>query len=212
MLSFPDSDSAVGAGPPARPTPGGLDSALCALMPLIRQGCPRSFAQLHALTGARLFGIVLRINPSRCEAEEVLQEVYVRVWTERAQFDLERAKVIPWLGAIARHAAIDSLRRRRVRPATQTGGALDEATDCYAHCPSPWPGPFEQLAQQQGQQAITSLLPALTDDQRQCLTLAYLNGMSHVQIAQQLGRPLGTVKSWLRRAFDTLRPSLAEHR
>jgi RNA polymerase sigma-70 factor (ECF subfamily) len=219
MLTSPDADAALRPRQPAQPAPPAppvrcaLDSDLSTLMPLIRQGCTRSFAQLYGLTNSRLFGIVLRINASRCEAEEVLQEVYVRVWTERAQFDLERAKVMHWLGAIARHAAIDSLRRRQVRPATQTGWATaDTEDDCYALLPSSWPSPFELLARQQGQQAIDGLLAALTDAQRQCLALAYLNGMSHAQIAQQLGQPLGTVKSWLRRAFDTMRPGLAAHR
>ena len=188
------------------------EQVLLGLMPLICNGCRASFERLYQLTASRLFGIVLRINPTRPEAEEVLQEIYVKVWTRRSSFDGAKGPVMFWLAAIARYGAIDSLRRRQARPEVNLNSDVSAADDCYAGFASATPGPLESVIQNQGAHAIRDMLRALPDTQRQSLTLAFYDGLSCSQIAQHLNQPLGTVKSALRRAFQKMRPALADHR
>ncbi len=180
---------------------------LARLLQNVQCGCAPSFEQLYALTSARLFGIVLRINRDQAEAEEILQEVYFKAWQQCHQFDATRGAVVHWLAGIAHNTAISSLRRRRARPVTRQDGGEDD----YAASVSDWPPQWEAVAQAQAARAVGESLARLSSEQRQCLTLAFFDGLSHAEIAQQVGKPLGTVKSWLRRALLTMRPSLTEH-
>jgi RNA polymerase sigma-70 factor (ECF subfamily) len=211
--SHPDDEADEhGTGHRASATPPALDDELAQLIPPICVGCSESFARLYALTSTRLFGIVLRINSTRPEAEELLQDIYLKVWTGRARFDLDKGSVMGWLTGIARYAAIDSLRRRHTRPEPQWEMAHVEVSDCYAECPSSTEGPVEAMVAQQLAQAIQYFMAELPAGQKRCLALALYDGMSHSEISQHLGLPLGTVKSWLRRALDMMRPALAHHR
>ncbi len=189
-----------------------VDLELISLMPLVCAGCRTSFARLYGLTAARLFGVVLRINSVRPEAEEVLQETYAKFWNDRARFDGAKGKLMFWLIGMARCGAIDSLRRRRARPAVGSATEATDASDCYAGFMSATPGPLESAMLKQSADAVQNMLVSLPDAQRQSLALAFYEGLSHSEIAQRLGRPLGTVKSSLRRALAKMRPALAEHR
>jgi RNA polymerase sigma-70 factor (ECF subfamily) len=188
-----------------------LDRELTALMAGVGHDCRTSFRRLYRLTHSRLLGTVLRINPVRSEAEEVLQETYLRVWTERARFDASKGDVLSWMAAIARHRAIDSLRRRHARPALAPAHHEDEPAECYAAFAIPAPGPCEIAIQGQTAHAVQRLLGHAPEPQRQMLTLAFLEGLSHREIAQRLQRPLGTVKSTLRRALRSMRAQVAQH-
>jgi RNA polymerase sigma-70 factor (ECF subfamily) len=189
-----------------------LDGELLDLMPQVVLGCTKSFARLYSLTSRPLFGIVLRINAVRPEAEEVLQETFVRVWAQRAQFDAGRGKAMVWLAAIARYRAIDSLRMRNRLPLFDVALCVDEVADDYGDFVSACLGPLEAAIRLQQAQAVARLLGVLADGPRQSLMLAFHEGLSHSEIARRLGRPVGTVKSWLRRAFADLRPALEGHR
>ena len=186
------------------------DDDLVALMHAVRVGCRASFAQLYVLTSPRLFAVVLRINRDRDEAQDVLQEVYMKVWTRCAQFDPREGRAIHWLVGIAHHSAIDSVRRGRVRP--RHGHAVEaDVDDPYAGLPSAEPQPPEVLRQARAAEAVQRRLAALTVDQRDALTLAFYDGLSHDEIARELGRPVGTVKSWIRRSLMAMRPTLIDH-
>ena len=117
------------------------EQTLMGLMPLICNGCRTSFERLYQLTASRLFGIVLRINPRRPQAEEVLQEIYVKVWTRRSSFDAAKGPVMFWLAAIARYGAIDSLRRRQARPEVNLNSEVSaaEPRSC-TRAPGAWRG------------------------------------------------------------------------
>ena len=191
------------------------DQALNDLMPAVRDGSEAAFQRLYALTSPLLFGIVLRINAVRPEAEEVLQEIYIKVWTERASFDDSKGKLMFWLTAIARYGAIDSVRRRHARPAFKSapvGTDSAEPADCYAGFVSPVPGPLEHIILKQGASAVLDMLGGLPQAQRQSLVLAFYEGLSCSEIAHRLNKPLGTVKSSLRRSLQKMRPALAAHR
>ena len=190
--------------------PGGheeQDRELAQLLQNVQGRCALSFARLYALTNARLFGIVLRINRDRPEAEEILQEVYFKAWQHCHQFDATRGVVVHWLAGIAHNTAISSLRRRSCRPIARHEGGEED----YAACVSDWPQQCEILAQAQAARAVGEGLARLSNEQRHCLTLAFFDGLSHAEIALQVGKPLGTVKSSVRRALVAMRPSLTEH-
>jgi RNA polymerase sigma-70 factor (ECF subfamily) len=172
-----------------------------------------SFERLYGLTSPRLFGIVLRIHPDGAEAEDVLQDVYLKVWRRCAQFDADKGSVMHWLSGMARYSAIDGHRRRTSRPSTvHRSIADDEDTDPYAGMESNDPQPLELVIRDHSAAAVNRCLRLLSNEQRESLTLAYCDGLSHAQIAIRLGQPVGTVKSWLRRAYEVLRPALADHR
>ena len=183
------------------------DCELALLLQNLQRGCAASFAQMYGRTNARLFGIVLRINRDRPEAEEILQEVYFKAWQQCHQFDATRGVVAHWLAGIAHNTAISSLRRRGARPIARRDGGEDD----YAGCVSEWPQQCEVLAQAQAARAVGKGLARLSNEQRHCLTLAFFDGLSHAEIALQIDKPLGTVKSWVRRALAAMRPALAEH-
>ncbi|MBC7484970.1 MAG: sigma-70 family RNA polymerase sigma factor [Rhizobacter sp.] len=214
--------------PPARvedPVPRSPRSGACLLAPSgadpycelpelllkIDAGCRVSFDRVYRLTSRRLFGIVLRINGDRPEAEEVLQEVYVKVWQQCSQFDVRKGEAIHWLAGIAHHAAIDSLRHRRRRPLAAAPHLVDAEDDAYAGLSSGWPEPVENVIRSRAELAVHAVLCALPDEQRESLTLAFFDGLTHPEIALHMARPLGTVKSWVRRSLAALREPLAGH-
>ena len=197
----------------SRVTTLGGDPCLEELAPLlikVKAGCRVSFGEVYRLSSARLYGLILRIKRDRAEAEEVLQEVYLKVWNGCDQFDASRGQAIHWLAGIAHHGAIDSLRRQGRRPHASL--RADPEEDPYEGVPSEWPSPPETLFQQRSTQALHRVLFELPNEQREKLTLAFFDGLSHAQIATRLGQPLGSVKSSLRRSLMSMKLRLADHR
>lgn len=192
------------------PSSENLDVELSDLLHAVRQGCRASFARLYTLTSGRLFGIVISINKDRADAEEVLQEVYIKVWNRCAQFDARKGQAMYWLRGIAHYSAIDNLRRRDARPHGSFTPAAAEG-DPYAGLPSADLLPLDLVIRARSGDAVRRCLCKLSTEQREILTLAFYNGLSHVEIALQVQRPLGTVKSLLRRSLALMRPALAGH-
>ena len=188
------------------------DQTLSALLQAVQNGCIASFERLYGLTSPRLFGIVLRIHPDGAEAEDVLQDVYLKVWCRCAQFDADKGSVMHWLSGIARYSAINGHRRRSSRPSTINRSIDDDDPDPYAGIESSDPQPLDLMIRERSAAAVREGLRLLSNEQRESLTLAYCDGLSHAQIASRLGQPVGTVKSWLRRAHEVLRPALSAHR
>ena len=201
--------------------PGGLPAAsaaqrdsteLAQLLLHTQARCTHSFARLYQLTRPPLLRIVLRINNHQAEAEEILQEVFVSAWTRSQQYDGQRGSVMAWLGSMAHHKAVSSLRYRSRRPqAHEAAGSADPDADPYALIACNAQQPMDQVAQGRAALAVHAGMDALPDAQRACLELAFFDGLSHAEIAQHLGRPLGTIKSQLRRAMLLMRPTLAGH-
>lgn len=174
------------------------------------QGCRKSFARLYHLTQHRLFSIVLKIQTNRGDAEEVLQEVYLKVWNRCAQFDARKGQVIYWLAGIAHHNAIDSLRRLASRPQRRLAAVNDE-DDPYEEIASTDLQPLEFIIQARDAEAVKRGLNDLSMQQREILYLAFYEGLSHTEIARRIGRPLGTVKSWIRNSLASMRHALAQN-
>lgn len=174
------------------------------------RGCETSFHRLYKLTSGRLLAVICRVNRDRAEAEEVLQETYTLIWHRRSHFDRTRGQALPWLSSIAHNQAVSSLRRRSARPSVVASVAED--SDPYEQVASAWRGPECQLSDAQRVQAVRKCLYALPSSHRETLMLAFYDGLSQVEIAERLGRPVGTVKSWARRAMVSMSSSMAAHR
>ena len=155
---------------------------------------------LHSLyreTAPQLFGLALRILRNRELAEDIVQESFVLVWKKASSFDPGRGAAMAWLGRIVRNRCIDALRQRgRETP-------LDEAS--IKHWEDPTPSPAELAALSRDAIRLRACIEELDDNPRQCLMLAYFEGMTYKEAAARLNVPLGTVKSWVRRTLVRLR-------
>lgn len=181
-------------------------------------GDRRAFAELYDKTSGTLFGVVLRIQRDRAVAEELLQEIYITLWRSAAGFDAARSQPFTWLTQIARNRAIDSLRRAAAqpRPASPVAGAGsgddDDGEDAQRRAiealPDESAGPFELLRQASDARRLGHCMEDLSAVQRQSVALAFYDGLSHAEVAERLHQPLGTVKSWVRRALQALKNCL----
>jgi RNA polymerase sigma-70 factor (ECF subfamily) len=188
---------------------------LSGLLARVALGDRAAFEAVYRDTGGYLFGVVLRVVQDRGQAEDVLQEVFVNVWRAAGSFDAARAQPLTWLTHVARHRAIVSLRRAKAEPDTVSlaSPAFEaddtEGPDGLDQLPDPGDGPLERLQRSAEAHELTRCLDVLTPEQQQCLALAYYRGYSHAEAAEHLAQPLGTVKSWVRRALQALRDCLA---
>jgi RNA polymerase sigma-70 factor (ECF subfamily) len=158
-----------------------------------------AFNELYRRTSAKLFGICLRILSERSDAEEALQEVYVKIWHNAEQYARAKASPIAWLAAIARNQSIDRLRMRR-----PPGADVDEAIDLSDDRPSP-----EAAAVAAGEgRLLADCLNELQGKQAAAIRAAYFGGYTYEQLARAGGVPLGTVKSWIRRGLAKLKDCL----
>ena len=189
-------------------------TALADALSRVALGDRAAFGTLYRDTSAHLFGVILRINSDRAQAEDLLQDIYVNIWRAAQSFDAARAQPMTWLISIARNRVIDSLRRRKTEVMTASvhlrSGDDDEDTDLLATLPSDTAGPLELLMQAAQQREVTDCVQALSAEQQQCVALAYYQGLSHSEVAAQMAQPLGTVKSWVRRALIALKDCLGQ--
>ena len=172
-----------------------------------------AFATLYERTSSHLLAVVLRINRDRAQAEDILQEVYVNVWRAASSFDAAQSQPLTWLTSIARNRAIDSLRRVSTQPKFRTVGLTADGSDLeeesvYDSLADESPGPLDLLSQASDARSLAACMDQLSALQRQSVALAFFQGLSHVEVAEQLRQPLGTVKSWVRRALMTLKGCL----
>jgi RNA polymerase sigma-70 factor (ECF subfamily) len=172
-----------------------------------------AFATLYERTSSHLFAVVLRINRDRAQAEDILQEVYVNVWRSAGSFDAAQSQPLTWLTSIARNRAIDSLRRGQTQPQLRTvspaiDGRESGDDDVYEIVADDAPGPLDLLSRAAEARALAACMEKLSALQRQSVALAFYQGLSHAEVAEQLRQPLGTVKSWVRRALMTLKSCL----
>jgi RNA polymerase sigma-70 factor (ECF subfamily) len=193
--------------------PSSEASDIAALLARVGLGDRAAFATLYRATSAHLFGVILRINRDRSQAEDVLQEIYVNVWRSAGSFDAARAQPLTWLTSIARHGAIDSLRRAKSRVQTVSShvGSVEQGDDAdlIDRVASDDAGPLQLLMQAAQKREVEHCVGQLSAKQQQCVALAYYQGLSHSEVAEQLVQPLGTVKSWVRRALLALKDCLS---
>jgi RNA polymerase sigma-70 factor, ECF subfamily len=140
----------------------------------------------------------------RRDAEEVVQDVFLRLWERARQFDPERGSFPAWFMTIARHRVFDELKRRGTAVAFSA-----EVDDLLAAAPDPAGGLDEQAVLTERRDAVHAAVRQLPEEQRRAVVLAYFGGLSQSAIAEELGVPLGTVKKRIKLAVDKLRESLS---
>lgn len=193
------------------PDDAGRSQALADLLSRIALGDRTAFDRLYRDTSPHLLGVILRIQKDRAQAEDVLQEVYVNVWRSAQSFNPALSQARTWLNSVARNRAIDSLRRRQSEPQTVSrfqAGPDEDDTDMLQDIAADTPGPLDLLEQASDARALTACMKALSGEQQHSLALAYYQGLTHAEVAEQLGHPLGTVKSWVRRGLQSLKTCL----
>lgn len=205
----------VGTAPAARSSPAPAAAPIGELQSLLvasGAGDRQAFEALYRLTSGRLLAVIRRSVWHRGEADEVLQELYVRIWRHAGEYDPARAQPMAWLGRIARNLAVDHLRRNGSRNAHECADDParegEEALSALAHCADPGPTPPEQLETRQLSAQAVALLAELNEGQRQALLLTFWEGLSQTEVAERLGLPVGTVKSTIRRSLIALKASI----
>lgn len=160
-----------------------------------------AFAQLYEATAAKLFGVTLRILKREAWAEEALQEAYVKIWRHADSYNPGRGRPMTWMINIARNHALDLLRRADYRVAEDEWTAEKDQRLSGAD-------PASQAEVSEEIQRVMSCLGKLGEEQKHSILLSYHQGMTPTEVAAELGRPVGTVKTWIRRGLMRVRDCL----
>jgi len=171
------------------------------LLARLQRRDPQALAELYDRYGGIVFRLILRMVRDSGTAEDLVQETFLRVWNRVGGFDADRGAIGPWLLAVARNRAIDHLRSRGGRSENTVELNETENPALFAAAASD-PLHFD-LARH-----VKQALGRLTPQQREAIELAYFEGMSQTEIAARMGQPLGTVKTWMRRALELMREAL----
>jgi len=158
-----------------------------------------AFRQLYDQTSAKLFGVCLRILNNRNDAEDALQEVYVKIWNKADRFARGRASGIAWLCAVARNQAIDRYRSRK--PLSEDIMQREDITDDT-------PSPEASAVTNDDTRRLNTCLQELDKKHAAAVKRTYLSGWSYQDAADELGIPLNTAKTWIRRSLLALRDCL----
>src|SRR5258706_1283283 len=164
----------------------------------------RAFAKLYQYSSPMLFAVAVRITRRRGWAEDVLQEALVSIWNHAAGYNSAKSAPMTWMTAIVRNRALDWLRRPREIE-------IDEGhEELLASTPDESPGPEELLRRSLQAGELGECMKGLTEEQQRSITLAFFYGLAHGEVAEQMRKPLGTVKTWIRRGLDRLKGCLDE--
>jgi RNA polymerase sigma-70 factor, ECF subfamily len=168
---------------------------------LVAAGDRAAFGRVYQTTGAKLYGVVLRILKRRDLTDEIVQEVYVKIWQRAGDFDATRASPITWMVTIARNRALDEVRKAsHIR--------IDDAPEAL-EVPDPGAGADELLSSAEDRARLMRCLDGLDPQKRDIVKLAYLEGLSREELSQRYGHPVATIKTWLHRSLKQLRECLS---
>lgn len=169
-------------------------------------GNRQAFERIYQRESSYLLGVALRIVRRRQQAEDVLHDAFMAIWTQAASFDAARGSGRGWIYSIVRNASLNAVRKgaREVLVDEETAEALDAQSSMEAHHHST--DAFE-IHVSMGK--LNDCLSRLDPVRRNCILYAYVDGCSHVEIAERTRTPLGTVKSWIKRSLGTLRECMA---
>jgi RNA polymerase sigma-70 factor, ECF subfamily len=179
------------------------------LMAMISAGESEALELLYKRYAANVYQTVLRVVQDAALAEDLVQEVFWRVWRRSAHFAAKRGQVAPWLRTLARNLGIDELRRLRARPALIRA---DMEQSCLRELADDQADLLGALIKQEQRHRIVTALQQLPFEQRQVIELNYFGGRSYQEIATALNHPLGTVKTRARRGLQKLKQAFAGER
>ncbi len=162
---------------------------------------PEAARALYDRYGRLVYSLAQQVVGDAAAAEEITQDVFLLVWEKADTYRVEKARVATWIARIARNRAIDVLRQQRSRD-SRAKGAWEELKKA-AEAPAPDPG--ERMETERLHARVREAVASLPAEQKAALTLAYFQGLTHQEIAAQLGEPLGTIKTRIRAAMQKLR-------
>lgn len=173
---------------------------LARLLAASADGDRASFARLYEATSAKLYGVALRILRRSDLAEEAVQDAYVRIWRRASDFDPARASAIAWMSAIARNRALDVARLKRETSLEDAPEQAEAALDA--------PSPEQEAELSDDLRRLSACLGELDEERSAAVLLAYRSGWSREELSERYGRPVATIKTWLRRSLMSLRACL----
>lgn len=162
---------------------------------------PQALAELYDRYGRLVFSLILRIVRDSGVAEDLVQETYLRVWNRVQGFDAQKGSVSPWLLAVARNRAIDYLRSAGGRERNATEFEETDHPDLYVDME-------RDILTSDKARILKQALSKLPPNHKQVIELAYYEGLTQTEMAEKMGQPLGTVKTWVRAALKNLREDL----
>jgi RNA polymerase sigma-70 factor (ECF subfamily) len=186
---------------PAPPSPDPAAPSDADLIAAVARRERAAFVALFERYAGRIKAFAMRSGASSSDADEIAQDVMVSVWRRAASFDPDRAGAATWIYAIARNRRIDLIRRAR-RPGPDPADPLLQ--------PELEPDGLDRVSRAEQDARLRAALANLAPEQRAVLVAAFFDGLSHGEIAEAQGLPLGTVKSRIRLAFRNLRGALGE--
>jgi RNA polymerase sigma-70 factor (ECF subfamily) len=160
-----------------------------------------AFTALYQATRLKLYGVVLRILRRQHMAEDVLQDIYVKIWERAGDFNPSLGSPITWMATIARNRALDEARR-------SSGTISSEDVPGFEDIASVAPLALDHMERDEDGKRLTGCLDGLEEEKRSMVLLAYHDGLSRELLAQRFGHPVATIKTWLRRSLESLKQCL----
>ena len=189
------------------PTQPMSSSQTILLLPAVSDGDVAAFEQLYDRHAPILYALLLRMLASPEDAQEVLQEAFVKAWNDASRYDPGRGSELAWLISITRSRGIDRIRSRKVRGEREKDAARDNSIRSAA---VDGMAAVESVVAGEEQRAVRAALAEIPEAQRQALELAYFDGLSQSEIAGKLGVPLGTIKTRMQLGMRKMRERLRE--
>ena len=174
---------------------------LASMLGEVSRGDRAAFARLYEASSRKLYAIVLGIARRRELADDLLQEAYLRIWQDAAQFNPLRSSPMTWMATIARNCALDETRRAASRPTEDDSALLALPSDCT---------PFTTYVATEDAPRLRACLERLGPERRALVVRAYCLGLTREEIARATGHPVATIKTWLRHTLLELRRHLDE--
>lgn len=165
----------------------------------VARGDRQAFRRIYEASQAKIYGICMGMLRDRERANDAFQEAFVKIWERAAQFDPAKGAAMAWMVTIARRCVLDRLRRQGAP--TMALDDIDPESASLAIAPAASVGSGRNL-----QRCLGRLEP----EQAQSIVLAFVYGLTHAELAHRMGKPLGTVKSWVRRGLIELKDCMSD--
>jgi RNA polymerase sigma-70 factor (ECF subfamily) len=165
------------------------------LLSATAQGDRLAFEELYKHTAGKLYAISMQMLRRRDLAEDAVQEAFVRIWHNAGEYQQEKGNVLTWMTTIVRYRALDMLRAAKSR--RESDEEIEEGEDEHS--------PEKELYAERDRALIDRCMDLLEGQQRQVIQLAYFRGLTHAEVCDHTGSPLGSVKTWIRRGLERLK-------
>ncbi|MGH7886002.1 MAG: sigma-70 family RNA polymerase sigma factor [Thermodesulfobacteriota bacterium] len=184
----------------------GRDKELFNLLVQISEGSQQALKTFYDLTSGLVFGLAIKMLSITEEAEEVVMDIYKNVWNNADKYDPERSSPMTWLLLVTRSRCIDSIRSNSKRFSTE----VKKDEDFITRVKSAQKTPEQFILHNENREVIKEALSNLNENHRRTIELAYFLGYTQTEIAEEMGQPLGTIKSWARMGLIKLRDVMLE--